>query len=996
MGRQILRLFLFRILNKKTSLPKPYFFISILILVFAFMPGKIFAQITYTWTGTTSTAWNLTGNWTKSSGTSTPGTVATDIVIIPATATLPTLNTALATAIASLTFTGNSTLTITGQTLTVTGAVTINSAVAASIACTITGSGTLACASFNAGSSLTPTSTQTTAFTSTITALTVTGNLTIVSSSKTGPARNNTTTFTHTSGTITTAGITTNNSGGTGGGAPSCTYTMGNTNPSLNLTSTTPFTIAGTGTNTITLNGTGAMVDYQSTSNVTFLTAPAGLLAYTNLIISGGSGNIKTLAANTTVSSGLTVRAASTLAMSTFTVSGGVTSITMETVGGGNGASITGTGAITLGGNITVNYTGSGAITAGASITPPIALGATTNITVADDGTVNTDFTMSTGVISGVGFGIVKLGTGTLLLSAANTYTGTTTISAGTLMNGAAVAVSTNGPFGNAATAITLGDANTTTNNSSPALLINGAFTMARTITIANQVTSGIYSIGGNTDNNASFTGLITFSQPFSISQVTTTATNTLTISGGITGGVAGAKTVTFNNLGAVAVTTTAISDGTGTTAFNKQNSGILTISASNTHTGGSTLTLGILNINNATALGAVGGTFTIAGGTINNTTAGLITNSANNPIALNGDFTFTGTQNLNLGTGTTTLSANRIVTTTAGTLTLGGAISAATLNLTKAGAGGTLSFGTLAVTLNDLIISAGTIISTSGTLSIARDFTNSGTFTHNSGTVSFNGSGAQSINSGGSSFNNFTITNTGGTCTASTNGITVAATFTTNASTTLDMGTNALSVVTVAHSGTLKTQNISATPITITKTWGGTVQYNSASAQTIVDGNYTNLDGTGGNRTVSSTGTIGVAAAFTVGVGTYTTASSTVDFNGTAAQSIPAFNFNNLTISGNKGVGAITLINGGTIGVAAIFSVTATNTSYTVTGNTFDYNGGGAQTVFAPFTYNILVISNAGTKTILTATAVTCLTFTINNAATIDIPGTATLTVTQ
>jgi hypothetical protein len=48
-----------------------------------------------------------------------------------------------------------------------------------------------------------------------------------------------------------------------------------------------------------------------------------------------------------------------------------------------------------------------------------------------------------------------------------------------------------------------------------------------------------------------------------------------------------------------------------------------------------------------------------ISGGTIDNTSAGAIT-TVNYPLALNGDFTFTGTQNLNLGTGATTLSADR------------------------------------------------------------------------------------------------------------------------------------------------------------------------------------------------------------------------------------------------------------------------------------------------------------------------------------------------
>ena len=47
-----------------------------------------------------------------------------------------------------------------------------------------------------------------------------------------------------------------------------------------------------------------------------------------------------------------------------------------------------------------------------------------------------------------------------------------------------------NGPFGNAASDIVLGDAATTTGNSSPSLLTGGTFTIGRGITVANQATT--------------------------------------------------------------------------------------------------------------------------------------------------------------------------------------------------------------------------------------------------------------------------------------------------------------------------------------------------------------------------------------------------------------------------------------------------------------------------------------------------------------------------
>ena len=99
---------------------------------------------------------------------------------------------------------------------------------------------------------------------------------------------------------------------------------------------------------------------------------------------------------------------------------------------------------------------------------------------------------------------------------------------------------------------------------------------------------------------------------------------------------------------------------------------GILTLNQVNTYTGGTTLNSGTLNINNASALGTIAGTFTIAGGTINNTSGGLTT--VNYPLALNGDSTFTGTNALNLGTGPVSMGNNSQVTVSVNTLTIGGA----------------------------------------------------------------------------------------------------------------------------------------------------------------------------------------------------------------------------------------------------------------------------------------------------------------------------------
>ena len=122
-----------------------------------------------------------------------------------------------------------------------------------------------------------------------------------------------------------------------------------------------------------------------------------------------------------------------------------------------------------------------------------------------------------------------------------------------------------------------------------------------------------------------------------------------------------------------------------------------LSLSGSNSYSGGTVLNQGTLNINNggtqtSSAIGT--GPLTINGGTLDNNVGGDVTLATNNSQTWASSFTFTGTNNLNLGTGAVTLNANPTITVGANTLTVGGVISNGTGNsLTKAGAG-TLSLG--------------------------------------------------------------------------------------------------------------------------------------------------------------------------------------------------------------------------------------------------------------------------------------------------------------
>lgn len=843
-----------------------------------FIIVHVSAQRTYTWTGGISTAWNNTANWSQSpTGGTFPGNgAANDIVIIPAGTNQPTLSSLLANPIASLTFTStnNTTLTISGVTLTVTGEVVVNSSTTANRNITVTGTGgILSCGSFRVGNDITPTADRTINFILTTATLDVSGNI-VLQTDFNPPGNQMNATFTHTSGTVNLGGTLTTTFVDA---SATATYTIGTGGATLNLENATPFSF-GTGTHTIDFVGTNARVDYQAASNLTIPATPAGLNSYTNLTIGGGSNVTKTFSANVSVAANLTVRAATTLALGTFTLSGGLSSVTMETLGGGNGSSITGTGAISLGGTITVNYTGAGAISTGGSIANPITLTATRIVNVADDGTTtNTDFSM-TGVISGATFGITKQGAGTLFLSAlntftgtttisagriivntvanistasslgagtaaismaantilryegsghstnrtftltgtnvsidasgsgtltltgnisgtnrslilsgtgsglctsilglgsgtltktetgswklsgANTYTGTTTISGGILLAGASVAISAAGPFGNASSAIVLGNAATTSNGWSPTLLIDGAFTIARTITIANQATSGTYTIGGNTDNNATFSGAITFNQDFTVTQVANTSSNALSITGGMTGAQATNKTITINNIGAVFQTGLPITAGTGTTKIVKNNTGAFTLGIVNNFTGGVTLNDGTLNINNAGALGTIAGTFIINGGAIQNVTPDPVT-TLDYPMEWNANFIFSGIQSLHLGNGVVDMSTDITITTNNSgiALTVGGTINEATHSLTKAGIG-TLNFVSQTITLNHVTINAGTLTSTSGTMNVAGVFTNNATFAANSGTVLMSSASSSIVNNSTLTFHHLTI----------------------------------------------------------------------------------------------------------------------------------------------------------------------------------------------------------------------------------------------
>lgn len=226
-----------------------------------------------------------------------------------------------------------------------------------------------------------------------------------------------------------------------------------------------------------------------------------------------------------------------------------IASLTLE-----GGSVTTGTGLLTLGGNVT---------TLAASGEAPIVTGllslgnATRTFTIADDPLLVDDLVVDAAISGGAGAGITKSGPGSMTLSNVNSYTGPTSVTAGTLKVGVIGAIP---PVTNLTISGGLFDLNN--NNTSVASLAGAA---AGTLALgASALTNG----SGNT--STTFAGVITGAAGSSLIK---TGTGTLTLAGnspaylGTTQINGGTVLVNANQGGAaVAIASGATLGGNGTT----------------------------------------------------------------------------------------------------------------------------------------------------------------------------------------------------------------------------------------------------------------------------------------------------------------------------------------------------------------------------------------------------------------------------------------------
>jgi fibronectin-binding autotransporter adhesin len=322
----------------------------------------------------------------------------------------------------------------------------------------------------------------------------------------------------------------------------------------------------------------------------------------------------------------------------------------------------TGIGALSQTATGTFALNGFNTVTGSLAGDGQVQLGSATLTTGGD----NTS-TAFAGVISGSG-GLTKAGTGTLTLSAIHTYTGTTTVTAGTLSSSGTLA----GQVVNLATFASTGT-------------VAGSLTNSGTANLAGQLNGPIANSGV-----VGLTGVTA-----GIGAVTQTAAGTFALNGFATtiGSLAGAGQV---QLGSASLTTNGDNSTTafagivsGTGALTKVGTGTLVLGGANTFTGITTIAGGMLQLGDGGTAGSLASSSIVDNGVLAINRSDLLQISA----AISGSGGLiqggTGTTQLtgaNTYTGGTLVSAGRLVGNTA---SLQGAIQDnATLEFAQAGAG--------------------------------------------------------------------------------------------------------------------------------------------------------------------------------------------------------------------------------------------------------------------------------------------------------------------
>ena len=505
---------------------------------------------------------------------------------------------------------------------------------------------------------------------------------------------------------------------------------------------------------------------------------------------SRGNLGLSKMGANT-----LTLSGVNTYTGTTTIFGGTLLASNTNALGATNGAIAAMGGILDLGGNA---FNRTGLIT--------FSGGTVTNGTLSNNTTTN--FAAQSGTVAAIlagSAGLTQSGTGTTTLAAANTYTGTTTISGGTLAYGIndaivnANAVTVNGgtlaigAFSDTVGAVTLGSGSIT---GTTGVLTGSSYS----------VTSGLISanLGGSSSTlTKGGTGIVTLSGSNSYSNTVVNAgilsiATTNALPGWSTSGAysvaSGATLAVYNiftdaDITSMVYGTTNFASGSAIGYDTTSGNRTLTLALSNTANGAGILGLtkagaNTLTIANADALGDGSGALTVSGGTLDlggfsSLRTGLITFSGgsvingilSNNTATSFSATGTGTVSATLagsagltqsGTGTLTLAAANtytgLTTVNAGTLRYGTNNAIATGGVTVNGS--TLDIGAFSDTVGAITVSAGGNIT--GTTGVLTGTGMTVTSAQGNSLISANLGGAYRLNITGNNLGTGTVTLSG------------------------------------------------------------------------------------------------------------------------------------------------------------------------------------------------------------------------------------------